>query len=122
MVDNKDKTRETLSEVTKKKNSCHNFGSTDQYANNCPKETKKIYAIEKAQEEETQGENCESDSMGVDIRYNSEDEKYPIEEFLVEYQEETEQELQEIQFEVGQLQETESRICANTHKMHRSSY
>ncbi|MBW0470673.1 hypothetical protein O181_010388 [Austropuccinia psidii MF-1] len=41
----KDKPRERVEEVTKKKNSCHNFGSTDHYANNCPKAKKKVYAI-----------------------------------------------------------------------------
>ncbi|MBW0583723.1 hypothetical protein O181_123438 [Austropuccinia psidii MF-1] len=43
----KDKPRERVAEVAKKKNSCHNCGSTDHYANNCPKAKKKVYAIEK---------------------------------------------------------------------------
>ncbi|MBW0554175.1 hypothetical protein O181_093890 [Austropuccinia psidii MF-1] len=33
----KEKPKERVAEVTKKINSCHNCGSTDQYANNCPK-------------------------------------------------------------------------------------
>ncbi|MBW0585445.1 hypothetical protein O181_125160 [Austropuccinia psidii MF-1] len=45
------KPRERVAEVAKKKNSCHNCGSTDHYANNCPKEKKKVYAIEKVPEE-----------------------------------------------------------------------
>ncbi|MBW0586611.1 hypothetical protein O181_126326 [Austropuccinia psidii MF-1] len=32
----KDKPRERGAEVEKKQNSCHNCGSTDHYANNCP--------------------------------------------------------------------------------------
>ncbi|MBW0542898.1 hypothetical protein O181_082613 [Austropuccinia psidii MF-1] len=46
----KDKPKERLEEVTKKKNPCHNCGSTDHYANNCPKAKKKVYAIEQAPE------------------------------------------------------------------------
>ncbi|MBW0489443.1 hypothetical protein O181_029158 [Austropuccinia psidii MF-1] len=34
-VEFKDKTRERVAEVTKKKYSCHNRGSTDHYHNNC---------------------------------------------------------------------------------------
>ncbi|MBW0548742.1 hypothetical protein O181_088457 [Austropuccinia psidii MF-1] len=41
-VELKDKPKEIVAEVTKKKNSCHNRGSTDHYANNCPKEKKKV--------------------------------------------------------------------------------
>ena len=40
-VDFKDKPRERVAEVAKKKNSCHNCGSTDHYANNCTKANKK---------------------------------------------------------------------------------
>ncbi|MBW0515205.1 hypothetical protein O181_054920 [Austropuccinia psidii MF-1] len=52
-VEFKDKPRNRVAEVTKKKNSCHNCGSTDHYSNNCPKEKKKVYAIEKVPEEES---------------------------------------------------------------------
>ncbi|MBW0554164.1 hypothetical protein O181_093879 [Austropuccinia psidii MF-1] len=41
----KKKPRERVAEVAKKKNSCHNCGSTDHDANNCPKEKKKLYPI-----------------------------------------------------------------------------
>ncbi|MBW0522143.1 hypothetical protein O181_061858 [Austropuccinia psidii MF-1] len=51
-VEFKDKHRERVAGVTKKKNSCHNYGSTDHYSNNCPRAKKKIYAIEKVPEEE----------------------------------------------------------------------
>ncbi|MBW0540862.1 hypothetical protein O181_080577 [Austropuccinia psidii MF-1] len=36
-VEFKDKPKERVAEVTTKKGSCHNCGSTDQYANNCQK-------------------------------------------------------------------------------------
>ncbi|MBW0585560.1 hypothetical protein O181_125275 [Austropuccinia psidii MF-1] len=51
-VEFKHKPKERVAEVAKKKNSCHNCGSTDHYANNCPKAKKEIYAIEKVPEEE----------------------------------------------------------------------
>ncbi|MBW0477301.1 hypothetical protein O181_017016 [Austropuccinia psidii MF-1] len=70
-----------MAEVTKKKNSCHNCGSTDHYANNCPKEKKKVYAIEQVQEEELPTEDSESDYMGDAIREHSDDYQDPQEEF-----------------------------------------
>ncbi|MBW0501987.1 hypothetical protein O181_041702 [Austropuccinia psidii MF-1] len=56
-VEFKDKPRERGAEVTKKKKSCHNCGSTDNYANNCPKAKKEFYAIEKIPEEESPTED-----------------------------------------------------------------
>ncbi|MBW0578417.1 hypothetical protein O181_118132 [Austropuccinia psidii MF-1] len=44
-VEFKDKLRERVAEVAKKKMSCHNCGSTDHSSNNCPKAKKKVYAI-----------------------------------------------------------------------------
>ncbi|MBW0481024.1 hypothetical protein O181_020739 [Austropuccinia psidii MF-1] len=85
------KPRERVAEVEKKKNSCHNCGSTDHYANNSPKAKKKVYAIEKVPEEES-----DSDSTGDAIREQSDEEKDPRKEFLVEYQEETPLEIQDI--------------------------
>ncbi|MBW0496607.1 hypothetical protein O181_036322 [Austropuccinia psidii MF-1] len=67
-VEFEDKPRERVAEVARKKNSCHNCGSTDHYANNCPKEKKKVYAIEKVPEEESPTEDSDSDSMGDAIR------------------------------------------------------
>ncbi|MBW0531416.1 hypothetical protein O181_071131 [Austropuccinia psidii MF-1] len=84
-VEFKDKTRERVEEVTKKKNSCHNCGSTDYHANNYPKVKKKVYAIEKVPEEESPIEDSESDSMGDSIREQSDEDQDPREEFLVEY-------------------------------------
>ncbi|MBW0466533.1 hypothetical protein O181_006248 [Austropuccinia psidii MF-1] len=52
-VEFKDTSRERVAEVTKKKNSCHNCGSTDHHGRSCPKAKKKVYAIEKVPEEES---------------------------------------------------------------------
>ncbi|MBW0497267.1 hypothetical protein O181_036982, partial [Austropuccinia psidii MF-1] len=68
----------------------------DHYANNCPKEKKKVYAIDKVPEEEAPTEDSSSDSMGDAIREQSDEEKDPREECLVEYQEETSLEIQDI--------------------------
>ncbi|MBW0537368.1 hypothetical protein O181_077083 [Austropuccinia psidii MF-1] len=108
----KDKNRERVAEVTKKKNSRHNFGSTDYYANNCPKAKKKVYAIEKAPEEESPTEDSESDSMGDAIREQSDEYQDQKEEFLVEYQEETPLEIQHIQLEAGMPHGTDNKnLC-----------
>ncbi|MBW0485253.1 hypothetical protein O181_024968 [Austropuccinia psidii MF-1] len=53
--------------------------------------------------------------MGDSIRENSDEEQDPREEFLVEYQEETPLEIQEIQLEAGMPQDTANkRLCKNT--------
>ncbi|MBW0576647.1 hypothetical protein O181_116362 [Austropuccinia psidii MF-1] len=78
-VEFKDKPRERLAEVTKKNNSCHNCGSTDHYANNCPKAKKKFYAIEKVTEERSPTEDSGSYSMGNGIREQSDDDQDPRE-------------------------------------------
>ncbi|MBW0567272.1 hypothetical protein O181_106987 [Austropuccinia psidii MF-1] len=114
-VEFKDKPRERVAEVTKKKNSCHNCGSTDHYANNCPKAKKKVYAIEKVPEEEFQTEDSESDAMGDAIREQSDEEQDPREEFLVECQEANPLEIQDIQLEEGMPQDTASKnLCKHT--------
>ncbi|MBW0578802.1 hypothetical protein O181_118517 [Austropuccinia psidii MF-1] len=114
-VEFRDKPKERVAEVTKKKNSCHNCGSTDHYANNCPKAKKKVYAIEKVPEEESPTEDSESDSMGDAIREPSDDDQDPREEFLVEYQEETPLEIQDIQLESGMPQDTANKnLCKHT--------
>ncbi|MBW0571770.1 hypothetical protein O181_111485 [Austropuccinia psidii MF-1] len=82
--------------MTKKKNTCNNCRSIDHYSNNCPKAKKRIYAIEKVPEEETQEEDFESDSMGDAIREIPDDDQDPIEEFLVKFQEEKKIEIQVI--------------------------
>ncbi|MBW0489987.1 hypothetical protein O181_029702 [Austropuccinia psidii MF-1] len=77
-VEFKDNPRERVAEVTKKKNSGHNCGSTDYYSNNCPKAKKNIYAIEKVPGDESPKEDSELDSMGDAIREQSDEEKDPI--------------------------------------------
>ncbi|MBW0582069.1 hypothetical protein O181_121784 [Austropuccinia psidii MF-1] len=110
-----DKHKERVAEVTKKKNSCHNCGSTDHYSNNCPQAKKRVYAIEKVPEEESPTEDSESDSMGYAIRELSDDDQDPKEEFLVEYQEETPLEIQDIQLEAGMPQDTANKnLCKHT--------
>ncbi|MBW0488070.1 hypothetical protein O181_027785 [Austropuccinia psidii MF-1] len=106
-VDFKDKPKERVAEVTKKKNYCHDCGSTtDHYSNNCPKEKKKLYSIEQVPEEESTTEDSESDSMGDAIREQSDEDQDPREEFLVEYQVETQLGIQETKLEAGMPQDT----------------
>ncbi|MBW0582588.1 hypothetical protein O181_122303 [Austropuccinia psidii MF-1] len=105
----RNKPKKRVAEVAKKKNSCHNCGSTDHYANNCPKAKKKVNAIEKVPEEESPTEDSESDSMSDAIRELSDDDQDPKEEFLVEYQEETPLEIQEIQLEAGMPQDAANK-------------
>ncbi|MBW0460333.1 hypothetical protein O181_000048 [Austropuccinia psidii MF-1] len=56
-VEFKDNPKGKMAEVTKTKNTCHNFGSTDHYSNNCLKAKNKFYAIEKVPEEESPTED-----------------------------------------------------------------
>ncbi|MBW0578511.1 hypothetical protein O181_118226 [Austropuccinia psidii MF-1] len=88
-VEFKEKPRERVAEVAKKKHSCHNCGSTDHYANNCQKAKRKVYSIKKVPKEESPTKDSDSDSMGDAIREQSDGEKDPGDEFLVEYQGET---------------------------------
>ncbi|MBW0534607.1 hypothetical protein O181_074322 [Austropuccinia psidii MF-1] len=114
-VEFNDKPRERVAEVAKKKSSSHNCGSTDHYANNCPKAKKKVYAIEKVPEEESLREDSDSDSMGDAIREQYDDDQDPREEFLVEYQGETPLEIQDIQLEAGIPQDTTNKnLCKHT--------
>ncbi|MBW0469840.1 hypothetical protein O181_009555 [Austropuccinia psidii MF-1] len=115
MVDFKDKPKKRVAEVTKKKNPCHNCGSTDHYSNSCPKEKKKVYYIEQVPEEESPTGDSESDSMHDAIREQSDEEQDPREKLLVEYQEEKQLEIQKIQLEAGMLQDTENKnLCKHT--------
>ncbi|MBW0461345.1 hypothetical protein O181_001060 [Austropuccinia psidii MF-1] len=111
----KDKPRKRVAEVTKKKNSCHNCGSIDHYSNNCLKAKNKFYAIYKFLEEESSTEDSESDSIGDAIREQSYEDQDPREEFLVEYQEETQLEIQDIKLEAGMPQDTSNKtLCKHT--------
>ncbi|MBW0529395.1 hypothetical protein O181_069110 [Austropuccinia psidii MF-1] len=90
-------------------------GHANHYANNCPKEKKTVYAIEKVTEEESPTEDSDSDSMGDAIREQPYEEKNPREEFLVEYQEKTPLEIQDIKLEAGMPQDTSKKIfCKHT--------
>ncbi|MBW0501801.1 hypothetical protein O181_041516 [Austropuccinia psidii MF-1] len=109
-VELRDKPKEIVAEMEKKKkNSCHSCGSTDHYANNCPKAKKKISAIEKVPHEESPTGDSESDTMGDAIREQSHEDQDPREEFQVEYQEETQLEIQHIQLEAGMPQDTANK-------------
>ncbi|MBW0475041.1 hypothetical protein O181_014756 [Austropuccinia psidii MF-1] len=120
MSEFKDKPKERVAEVEKKKNSSHNCGSTDHYANNCPKAKKEAYSIKKLPEEESPTEDSESESMGDAIRDESDHDQDPTGELLVEYQEETSLEIGDIQLEAGMPQDTSKKnLCKHTHKMHK---
>ncbi|MBW0532200.1 hypothetical protein O181_071915 [Austropuccinia psidii MF-1] len=114
-VEFKDKPRRRVAEVEKKRNLCYNCGPMDHYANNCPEEKKKVYVIEKVPEEESPTEDSESDSMGDSIREQSDDGQDPREKFLMEYQEETPLEIQDIQLEEGMPQDTSKKNLVQTH-------
>ncbi|MBW0523863.1 hypothetical protein O181_063578 [Austropuccinia psidii MF-1] len=115
-VEFKDKPREGVAEVTKKKNSCHNCGSTDHYSNNFPKEKKKVYAIEKFPKEESPTEDSESESMGDAITEKYDEEQEPREELLVEYPQETPVKIQDIQLEGGMPPDTATKSwCEHIH-------
>ncbi|MBW0497096.1 hypothetical protein O181_036811 [Austropuccinia psidii MF-1] len=84
-------------------------------ANSCQKEKKKVYGIEKFPEEQSPPEDSESDSMGDAFREQSYDDQAPREEFLVEDQEETPLEIQDIQLEAGVPQDTANKsVCKHT--------
>ncbi|MBW0482200.1 hypothetical protein O181_021915 [Austropuccinia psidii MF-1] len=75
----------------------------------------KVYAIEKVPEEEYLTEDSESVPMGDEIREQSDDDQDPIGEFLVEYQEETQIEIQDIHLEAGMPQDNSNKnLCKHT--------
>ncbi|MBW0489499.1 hypothetical protein O181_029214 [Austropuccinia psidii MF-1] len=82
---------------------------SNHYASDYPKTKKNVYAIEKVPKEESPAEDSESDSMGDSIREQSDEDRDPREESLVEYQEETPLEIQDKQLEAGIPQDTENR-------------
>ncbi|MBW0513249.1 hypothetical protein O181_052964 [Austropuccinia psidii MF-1] len=95
LQDFKEKPRERVGEVTKKK-PFHNCGSTNHYSNNCPKEKKQVYSIEQVPEEESPTDDSKSDSMSDAIREQYYEDQDLREEFLAKYHEETPLEIQDI--------------------------
>ncbi|MBW0485648.1 hypothetical protein O181_025363 [Austropuccinia psidii MF-1] len=89
---------------------CNQSSTLDDISNTLQDQLSKgkenIYAIEKVPAAATQEEDSESDSMGDAIREISDDDQYPIEEFVVEWREETQLENHYIQLEAGLLQDT----------------
>ncbi|MBW0484428.1 hypothetical protein O181_024143 [Austropuccinia psidii MF-1] len=81
----------------------------------------KFYAIENIPEAEFPSKDSESDLMGDACREQSDVEKDQREELLLEYQEETPLEIQEIQLEAGMPHNNAKKTCVNTHKMHKHS-
>ncbi|MBW0546323.1 hypothetical protein O181_086038 [Austropuccinia psidii MF-1] len=115
LQDFKYKPRKRVAEVAKQRNDCHTCGLTDHYDNNCPKAKKKVYSIDKVPEEESPTEESDSDSMEDAIREQSDEEQDPREEFLVEYQEESPLEIQDIQLEAGMPEDTTHKnLCKHT--------
>ncbi|MBW0584006.1 hypothetical protein O181_123721 [Austropuccinia psidii MF-1] len=113
----------TLQDIRKRTNiGKFSLYRSNHYSNNCPKEKKKVYAIEKVPEEESPTEDSESDSMGDAIREQSDYDQDPRQEFLVEYQEETPLEIQDIQLEAGMQQDTARKMFANIQKMNKHSW
>ncbi|MBW0470585.1 hypothetical protein O181_010300 [Austropuccinia psidii MF-1] len=80
----------------------------EKMAENCLKEKKKVYALEKVPEKESPIVDITSDSVGDAIRGQSDDDQDPREESLVEYQEETQIEIQDLHLEAGIPQDTEN--------------
>ncbi|MBW0523972.1 hypothetical protein O181_063687 [Austropuccinia psidii MF-1] len=83
---------------------------SNHYSSNCPKAKKKVYAIENVPEEEPPTEDSDSETMGDAIREQSDEEQDPREEYLVEYQEETPLEIQDIQLEAGMPQDRQQKL------------
>ncbi|MBW0490037.1 hypothetical protein O181_029752 [Austropuccinia psidii MF-1] len=79
------------------------------------RQRKKVYAIEKVPEEKYPTKDSESYSMGDAIREQADDDQDPREEFLVEYQQQTPLEIQDIQLVAGMPQDTANKsLCKHT--------
>ncbi|MBW0501390.1 hypothetical protein O181_041105 [Austropuccinia psidii MF-1] len=94
---------------------CNHNCTLDDIANTLQDAKKEFYAIEKVLEEESSTEDSDSDSMGDAIREHFHDDQDPKEELLVEYQEEAQLEIQDIQLEAGIPQDTANKnLCKHT--------
>ncbi|MBW0468917.1 hypothetical protein O181_008632 [Austropuccinia psidii MF-1] len=107
-----DDIEKTLQDLRKRTNigKYTQFKITDHYANNCPKAKKEVYAIGQVPEEESPKEDSEPDFMGDAIREQSDDDPNLKEEISVEYQEETQLEIQDIKLEWCTLLNSGQRI------------
>ncbi|MBW0570461.1 hypothetical protein O181_110176 [Austropuccinia psidii MF-1] len=83
-ADSKEKYREKVAELPKKRNSCPNCGSTDNYSNKFPKATK-FYAIEEVPGEGAHTEGSGYGSIGNAIREDSDHDQDSIGGHLVDY-------------------------------------
>ncbi|MBW0465801.1 hypothetical protein O181_005516 [Austropuccinia psidii MF-1] len=81
----------------------------DPYSNSFSNSNKNSYVIQDVPGEETQTEDYDSDSMGNAIKERPWDKIELIEEYLVDYQKETQIEIQEIQLEEGLPKETTNK-------------
>ncbi|MBW0489647.1 hypothetical protein O181_029362 [Austropuccinia psidii MF-1] len=76
---------------------------------------KKVYAIEQVPEKESPTEDSESNSMDGAIREHSEDGQDQKEEYLVEYQEEKQLEIQDVHLEAAIPQDAANKnLCKHT--------
>ncbi|MBW0498185.1 hypothetical protein O181_037900 [Austropuccinia psidii MF-1] len=106
IVEFKDKAKERVAEVAKKRNSCHDCGSTDHYANNCPKAKKNVYSIEKYQRRNPQQRILTQNLWEMPSENNLMKSKT---------QEETPLETQDINLEAGMPQDTANKaLCKHT--------
>ncbi|MBW0470273.1 hypothetical protein O181_009988 [Austropuccinia psidii MF-1] len=88
---------------------------SNHYSNNCPKAKKKVYAIGEVPDKESPTEDSESDSTGDAIRAQYDEDQDSREKFLVEYQEETPLEIQDINLEAGMPQDNVNKnLCKHT--------
>ncbi|MBW0496744.1 hypothetical protein O181_036459 [Austropuccinia psidii MF-1] len=88
-LENKDKPKEKNSRCDQEEEHFSRLWINRPLYHKVSKAKKDIYSFEKVPEEEAQEEDSESEFMGNSIREISDDDQDPIEEFLVEYQEET---------------------------------
>ncbi|MBW0480039.1 hypothetical protein O181_019754 [Austropuccinia psidii MF-1] len=76
---------------------------------------RKSIPLSKSRRRRNPTEDSESESMGDAIREQSDDDQHKKEEFLVEYQEETQIKIQHIQLEAGMKQDTANKnLCKHT--------
>ncbi|MBW0465610.1 hypothetical protein O181_005325 [Austropuccinia psidii MF-1] len=108
-VEFKNKPRERMAEVAKKKKFFSQLWFNRPLCQQLSKGKEKGYSIEKVSGEESPQEYYDPDSMGDAIREPCDDDQDPREELLVEDQEETPPEIQDIQLEAGMPPDTANK-------------